>query len=240
MAKSLIIKNLIENKISLEECLLRVRVLAHSVGNKSLEDWAAEEISGYKKTDSIPAYRVFESVDFLYTGVNGNFQMTKMPLPGYYFEKEHLEKIRKFTIKEGIQVIEKIVAGEEDLKRDITYLAGDVLKNTNGQIQCFSIYQLVPRFFYVDIFNAVKEMSLSALLKLEDTYGCLDEYDVKLSCITDSQINATNLEINNDLFGKNGEINIVRKHWYENYWVDKCICIIAGILIAYLASFITK
>lgn len=49
MAKSKIIKDLVNNKVSLTVVLNRLYVLAFDLGNQEILDWTNKEISGYKQ-----------------------------------------------------------------------------------------------------------------------------------------------------------------------------------------------
>jgi hypothetical protein len=68
MPKSQIIKDIVEDSVSLERSLNRLYVIARDVNNKQLSQWADIELNGYKDTDDVPDYRRTKC-SFLHTAV---------------------------------------------------------------------------------------------------------------------------------------------------------------------------
>ena len=61
MAKSNIIKQLINNEMDLTVAVRRLYVLADAIEHEEIKNWADKEINGYTTDDILPDYRVFES-----------------------------------------------------------------------------------------------------------------------------------------------------------------------------------
>lgn len=75
MPKSQIIIDLVEDAVPLEKSLTRLMVLAKDVKNKKLEEWAQNELNGYKNISDLPGYRRSHSSLFKYSGINGGFSV---------------------------------------------------------------------------------------------------------------------------------------------------------------------
>ena len=57
MAKSKILKELVNEEISLNIALKRLIVLAADINDNDLKEWAEKEINGYNADDEVPEYR---------------------------------------------------------------------------------------------------------------------------------------------------------------------------------------
>ena len=79
MPKSKIIKDLVNEKVSLKQTLRRLYVLANDVEDYELAKWANNEIKGYSVDSQLPDYRQQNSRHVVYSGINGSFQVTKKP-----------------------------------------------------------------------------------------------------------------------------------------------------------------
>ena len=149
---SRILNELIENKISLSECLQRLLVIATKTKNSELSEWCESELNGYKKYEQTPDYRRFKNRCIFYSGINGRFQIKNNPIqPGYLSEKT-LQQIEKVAIFDGVTIIEKCKDSKENKAKDLTVLSSEVLKNTMDEytgigVMCTSIQQVFPNEF---------------------------------------------------------------------------------------------
>lgn len=98
MPKSQIIKDVVEDNVSLEKSLTRLLVLAKDVNNKQLEVWVQKELNGYSQEDELPQYRRADCPLLEYSRINGNFQVTNVPLPQHWLEKETFDMISTVPI----------------------------------------------------------------------------------------------------------------------------------------------
>ncbi len=188
MAKSKIIKDLVNDEVSLTVVLNRLYVLASDLGNQDILDWANKEISGYKQEDKLPDYRIFKSAEFVYTGINGGFQVTNQPLSLTWLNPETVEKLSISHIRDSISEIESKANTDKLLGIDRSYLAGEVEKNTYDDflcrgVQCFSIQQRVAPNRFAEILTSIKQVALKLLLELDKKFGNLDDLDVGIDKI---------------------------------------------------------
>lgn len=92
MTKSQLIRDIAENNISIENALLRLKIITYSLNNSSLQKWIENELKGYKIDDAIPQYRKDISYVIRYSGINRNFTVKSAPLSESYFTEE----VKKF------------------------------------------------------------------------------------------------------------------------------------------------
>ena len=202
MAKSKIIKELANNEISLEVALNRLLIIASDIGNDELAQWSEKELNGYTKNDTVPDYRVAKNTQITYSGINGRYQVTDAPLSlqGLFKDEPDMFNVK---LVEGIKIIEGLAFGDKKEKygMDLTYLAGLVQK-TFG-IQCISITQTIPINILESVVNTVKTTLLKILIKLDKSYGNLDDLDIDMSSKTPEEIRQINTVINQYIYSDN-------------------------------------
>lgn len=206
MPKSAVVKDLANNEISIEVALNRLMLIASDVANEELKQWAKSELVGYSERDDLPEYRMATGGYFRYSGINGSFQVTNSPFPLDFISKEHQEAIKKIYFFEGITSLEEM-ANEKSARepiRDLTFMAGEVFKNSGGQIQCTSIQQVISSQMYRDVLAKIKTKLIDIFIALEQEYGCLDSLDIDTSGIKDAEIKRINKQINCEVYNDGG------------------------------------
>lgn len=202
MAKSKVIKELANNEITLEVALNRLLIIASDIENEELALWAEKELNGYSKDDNIPDYRVIKSTRILYSGINGSYQVKRQPLP----LRELLGKEPEFfyvNFYEGIGMIEGSMKENKDDEYgiDLTYLAGTVYKMSG--IQCLSITQVIPINSFNNMMNIIKTTLLKIFIKLDKSFGNLDDLDIDISTKDSHEVEKINTVINQYIYTDN-------------------------------------
>lgn len=232
MPKSKIIKDLVNEKVSLKQTLRRLYVLANDVEDYELAKWANNEIKGYSVDSQLPDYRQQNSRHVVYSGINGSFQVTNITMPAGFIREELWEKISKLELRENIGFFEDIVSkNNADVGLDLTFLAGEVNKNTNGEVTCTNIRQLIPMAVCQSIIETVKQTTIEALLELENKYGTLDELGIDVSDDVKSKTESINININPTT--KN-------EKWYSKIAWNIVTPIITGVLGAVIGAIAIK
>lgn len=199
MAKSKIIKELVNEEISLSVTLKRLIVLANDLNDIELKTWAEKEVNGYTSTDVLPEYRIIKSLSFYYSGINGNCQVKHLPLNIGFLNKDTLDDIITNTVTEPISGIEnKAKSTEGSLMIDRSYLANEVYKNSKQGffgIQCTSISQEFQPIQFETIVSKVSSRVLEILLKLDNEFGCLDDLDIGCEKVSKKKIDEVKQDI---------------------------------------------
>lgn len=197
MAKSNIIKELVNGKDNIEDALNRLLVIAYEIDNEKLVEWVKHELNGYPDDANIPEYRECICANFIYTGIKGNLKIENAPLMlQNILEKDSYEKIIKLNLTQGITSTPK-----QDVYKDCTYLADFVYEN--DRTNYISISQIIPRYTFENIRGQIKTILIEIMLKLEKEYGNLDSLDIDTSSKTKEEIEAINTTVINYIFNDN-------------------------------------
>lgn len=233
MPKSQIIIDAVNGDVPIDKSLKRLQVLAHDVYNKELEKWAENELTGYLDSSEVPEYRETKSLNIVYSGFNLALQVNNVSLPIGYLDNDTLNEVVNVAIREDILSVQKFADTEPGGYRDLSFLAGEVLKKSGG-IQCVSIQQLVPSSAYGKILAEVNNRIIRALMMLEDQHGKLDKLGIKIGPSKAAQGNAT---INENL---GLPVQIVKKEsWTSKVAWNIVIPIITGVVGTVLGALAT-
>ena len=233
MPKSQIIIDAVNGDVPIDKSLKRLQVLAHDVYNKELEKWAENELTGYSDSSEIPEYRETKSFNIVYSGFNLALQVNNAPLPIGCLSSDTLDEVANVAIREDILSVQKFADTEPGGYRDLSFLAGEVLKKSGG-IRCVSIQQLIPSSTYGKILAEVNNRIIRALMMLEDQHGKLDKLGIKIGLSKAAQGNAT---INENL---GLPVQIVKKEsWTSKVAWNIIIPIITGVVGTVLGALAT-
>ncbi|RSJ37499.1 AbiTii domain-containing protein [Streptococcus sanguinis] len=200
MVKSKIIKDIVQDEISLDGALNRLMVITNSLENEELNDWIEGELNGYSNSDDIPDYRKNIRYIIRYSGINGSFQVNNNVLPESLFTKEIKEALRSRVITSGIKTIEKAVSGEFNVSFDLIELAPIVYKKSDYMITCMKLEQVIDKTSFLEILSNVKTKLISILLRLEKEFGNLDNLDIDVGLKNDIELENLNDSISKTLY----------------------------------------
>lgn len=196
MPKSKIIKEIVENKIPIDQALTRLLVLAKDINDSDLEEWAKKELYGYGESDTVPDYRKVICGDIRYSGINGNFQVTNIPLPQSFIGEDFYKEASKVTINDGIKIVEAYSITDKPITRDLTFLAGNVATVSGGEVICTSIEQMIPKATFDGVCQQVKREIIDALCDMEKSYGILDRLAITTEKVSENSNDTPVVQIN--------------------------------------------
>ena len=200
MVKSKIIKDIVQDEISLDGALNRLMVITNSLENEELNYWIEGELNGYSNSDDIPDYRKNISYIIRYSGINGSFQVNNNVLPESFFTKEIKEALRSRVITSGIKTIETAVSGEFNVCFDLIELAPIVYKKSDYMITCMKLEQVIDKISFLEILSNVKTKLISILLRLEKEFGNLDNLDIDVALKNNIELENLNNSISKTLY----------------------------------------
>ena len=207
MAKSKILKELVNEEISLNIALKRLIVLAADMNDNDLKEWAEKEINGYNIDDEVPEYRKICNHSFYYNGFNSNLQVTNVPLDIRYLNEDTLKMIEHHELREPLSSLEKYVKEFKDgFNLDLTMLAPEVLKNSGRRLQCISIYQKFNMSQIEKVLQTLSSKIMNIFIKLDKEFGCLDNLDIGCEKQQKKKLNETKQVIQQIIFGDKAKI----------------------------------
>ncbi|MDR2976286.1 MAG: hypothetical protein LBV19_03150 [Streptococcaceae bacterium] len=198
MAKSQLIKDIATNKITLEEGLQRLLVISYSLENESLQAWIASELNGYPDIKKLPGYRKKISNKIFYTGINGSYKVTNVPLPTNFIPEELRDVLEETCILDGVKSIEETIQTDSKVGRDLTDMAGFIYQKVG--VTCVSIIQEYSISSYQKVISNVKNKLILILLDLEKAFGNLDNLDIDVEKISFPEITTLNSAIENRIY----------------------------------------
>lgn len=156
MPKSKIIRDTANDEVPIEKSLRRLQILTRGVHNQELETWAERELTGYAPENELPEYRKAASLNFTYVGFNGTLQVKGVALPLSCLKEDTLDSVSKVDLREDIPSIVKLAESNPGGYRDLTILANEVFSQSDRQIQCLKINQLIPSAHCRKVLTEVK------------------------------------------------------------------------------------
>lgn len=201
MAKSKILKELVNNKIMLEVALSRLLLIASDINDNELMKWAQAELSGYNNDDTLPNYRILGSGYITYSGINCICTVNNLPLPIESFEDSIREALSKNYVRESVSVVQNYaIESEKIMQRDLTFLAGEVYKRQ--RIKCTKISMAFDKNDFMQILSAIRTKLIEIFIKLEKEFGAktIDDLDVD---IQGKNIEDIKSSINNIIYNDN-------------------------------------
>lgn len=176
-----IINDLTDSSKSLNEALLKTKVLATRIKNDDLLKWVNFELSGYKNNrDELPDYRHAKAT-FLCTIQQGWNQQSNVPLPLMLFPQEFRDRFLTFDVDDSIHLLEehsKDPAGSiyKDFPPDMcAWLTGQMLDRDKHHMRILELRLIVQVGQFIQALAVVRSRLLELVLKVEAEFPNLDE-----------------------------------------------------------------
>ncbi|MQA22793.1 AbiTii domain-containing protein [Rugamonas rivuli] len=94
---------------SLQEALLRTKVLLHKIGQQTLVDWVSSELTGYARTDQLPDYRCVRGR--VYGNISDGYNVYKRTLiPIMHLSEQQRDYLEGDGMRQALGVMEKLLA----------------------------------------------------------------------------------------------------------------------------------
>ena len=182
MAKSIILNNLVQNKITVLEAIDRLYLIAFELDDKNVCEWIKKEKEGYKNFDT-PDYR-FASVSPIgtYQIISAGIVETysNKPLPTSGIPEEQLKSFNHWPVNESLASLVKQKEASENcsscgIPLDPVFF-GWFQKNTNILMRSAMLH--ISDLNLETILDAIKFKIIQLLLLYERNFGCLDDFDI--------------------------------------------------------------
>jgi hypothetical protein len=184
MGKSQIIKDLVNNTVSLDESLTRLKLILSDLNKPELLSWVESELTGnFSEIKTIPEYR--KLYPQLIAEISGNHLGTYV-----HNMRVSIDYKLEITLTAPIAFLENGVAGKHIIKQVDSSVITDYFIELSSSGHLSRAYWDFGEHLYVAklILPIVKQKALNILRLLEKEFGSLDDYDIDISSKTDDEI----------------------------------------------------
>jgi len=200
-----IIDILSDEKPSLENALIKTKVLLHRLGEKESVEWINRELNGYGDDDEVPEYRVIHSQPKV-TATDGiTRRWNDMPAVTSHLSDKQRDFLTRNEMRQSISGIEYLARGEGDtLSRSIApEMWPKLSEGLSAGIQVEYAHCEIAKSQILQIITVIRSRLLDFVLELEEKFPS-DATPDEIKSISE-EIGTGNL-LNNAMFGDNTTI----------------------------------
>lgn len=237
---SQLLDDIVSNKVSLDVALQRLLVIANKTGNQDLANWCTSELNGYRADEEIPDYRKFKSRSIVYSGLNGRMKVSNASIGLGYLSEETLSMAENFKIRDGIRKIQEYASRNEPMYLDLTFLAPEIYKNTDGAVSCLSVLHQIQSSIYSQVESCLKTRIINLICLYEAMGINFDKADIKPKKF--ESISSKNYDIYKTIV-VDGETFTITPKQNKIFWniLNPIIsAIISGVIVGIIVYFITS
>ncbi|WP_264647976.1 AbiTii domain-containing protein [Bacillus thuringiensis] len=180
MARSELLKDLVTGQKTLENILLRLKVILSDLDNEVIMNWIQGELQGYDATGDIPAYRIVkgEPMGTFIVNYSTKYTNSQVPLEAL-IPQEKIDQFITIHVKDGINTLQEVIVKGNDVNygRVVPTAVCHAISTEDLQIGSMSIK--CPSNKISKIVANVKTKLVDVILELEKQYDNLDEMDIK-------------------------------------------------------------
>ena len=182
-----IIDGCVNHSLSLDETLMKCKILAYRLKNTELVNWVNNEINGYETKDNFPSYRIIQ------VHSKGNFKYPTMlienqNIPSIAISEKYREYVNTCYISRGVSALEHLLRNSTsnilyaNWDHNLILLEG---KKIYKHATCSDAWQEIPTSAITEILEKVRNIILDFCLKINQEYPKIGEtpmtetYDLK-------------------------------------------------------------
>lgn len=180
MARSQLLIDVVNERVSIDNILLRLKVILSDLQNESIMSWVNGELQGYSKNEEVPKYRVLKGTALGTYLVNYQTQYTNAPVPlKFLIPDDLIDKLETVYVRDSLSAIQNVLNGEnrENYGSIIpTDLCHSISKD---EIQIAGMRVSIASTLLDGILSNVKSKLVDIVMELEKQFDNLDELDIK-------------------------------------------------------------
>lgn len=167
-----IIELLSNDSGSLNEALLKTKVLLHKIGQKELTTWVTQELNGYGNDAMVPDYRQAHATVFGNV-TNGYMRYTNHPLPIGHLAKTQKDGLQNVPLRQSLAVLQQYTSNPEAVLRSNIPLEYNGLlgKTLSEGFHIEQAWTTIPCSQFVQAVTEVRSRLLDFVLNLQSTLG---------------------------------------------------------------------
>ena len=166
--------NVAEPEKRLSDLLMKVQVLAVKLESDKLQEWASNELNGYRNRDC-PDYRIIGCAvygNLLQNAGFGSYNQRKgYPLPIEQLDVELQERLTSTPLIQKVSELEKLAESDGDLAIDIPYkIQALITKNLKGGWTVDSAWQRFEQYMVGGVLSAIRNKLLAFMIELHKEF----------------------------------------------------------------------
>lgn len=178
MAKSKILQQIANKEITVEVAFRRLYIIANDLQDDDLITWIDKELYGYSPDDAVPEYRNIGCGAIVYSGIKGtmmcNMQIKNAPFPFQYIPKQFQSMLVNNYRRDSIATLEAEAGENQSFQNDLS----SIIPYLDVGMAITSVYRQYSSNVFAEIINKVSAILLKVFIKLDKSFGNLDELDI--------------------------------------------------------------
>ncbi|MCP1185042.1 hypothetical protein [Paenibacillus sp. 1781tsa1] len=180
MSRSQLLKDLVSGSITLENILLRLKIILSDLENEWIMEWVNGELEGFGEEDNLPKYRMLTGVPTGTFIVNGRAKYTNSQVPiESLLTLEEIEEIITIYLRDSVSTLQSILNSDKQGKYGKQIPTYECHYISKPHLQIASMNIVIPHNQLTDIVLKVKTKLLDVIMELEKRFTDLDELDIK-------------------------------------------------------------
>lgn len=180
MGRSQLLKDLVGGNSSMENVLLRLKIIFSDLDNQSLKAWIIGELEGYREKDDVPHYRVVRGIPTGTFMVNQSFQYKNAQVPiDTLLPPDLVEEIVTLRVTDSVGALQTILNGQNSdkyAKQVPTSLCHSI---SSVDLQIAGMNVIIPSNRLDGIVSKVKSKLVDVIMELEKQFENLDDLDIR-------------------------------------------------------------
>jgi len=194
-----LIKDLSYDKITLNQALMRAKLIAFEINNEDFKNWINKELNGYVNGDKLPDYRIISCDIFAVLEAYG--QRKTVPYDLTDIDKNLDGKIYNMEVQQSVSIIESGLKDTDEAYgyQDLPIQMVQLLREMSNNKFIVTVKRRIQLSQSQHILNLTKQKLIDTLLDLDRAFPNLqDNYQN-----TDENKEKTSTIINNHIYGEN-------------------------------------
>ncbi|MCG7377406.1 hypothetical protein MH215_10400 [Paenibacillus sp. ACRSA] len=180
MSRSQLLKDLVSGTITLENILLRLKIILSDLESIAIMEWINGELEGYSEGVELPEYRVLTGVPMGTFIVNGRVQYTKSQVPiESLLTSQQVEDIKTVHLYDSVSTLQAISSSDKEGSYGKQISTYDCHYISKPHLQIASMHVSIPSNLLTGIVFKVKSKLLDVIMELEKRFENLDDLDIK-------------------------------------------------------------
>lgn len=155
--------------VELSSLLRKCKILAARLNHTDFKAWIEKELNGYDDTNSLPSYRILETMSKGHFSGWGGSGLRNAPIPTYCLEEKHQKYVDNVYITEGISALEDLLSKSDGTLHNpwrpqlLALYGTKFYKNMN----CIEAWQVISSSSLASIIDTVRTKILNFVLEIE-------------------------------------------------------------------------